>query len=72
MLRGHCEAIGRDPSEITISTHLRLGTDGDIGAVIEQAESYASAGLDLGIVYIPPPHRPEVLEPLAKALAELT
>ncbi len=72
VLRGHCEAIGRDPSEITLSTHFRLGTDGDIGAVVKQAEAYAAAGLDLGIVYLPPPHRPDVLEPVAKALADLS
>jgi F420-dependent oxidoreductase-like protein len=72
VLRGHCDAIGRDAAEITISTHLRLGPDGDIGEVVKQAETYASAGLDLGIVYLPPPHRPDVLEPLAKALAEVS
>jgi F420-dependent oxidoreductase-like protein len=71
VLRGHCQAVGRDPNELTISTHLRLGTDGDVAAVVKQAEEYASAGLDLGIVYLPPPHRPDVLEPLAKALADL-
>lgn len=72
VLRGHCEAIGRDPAELTISTHLRLGTDGDIPAVVKQAEEYVGAGLDLGIVYLPPPHRPDVLEPLANALRDLT
>jgi F420-dependent oxidoreductase-like protein len=72
VLRGHCEAIGRDPGEITISTHLRMGTDHDVSSVVEQAEAYAAAGLDLGIVYIPPPHTPDVLEPLAKVLTDLT
>jgi alkanesulfonate monooxygenase SsuD/methylene tetrahydromethanopterin reductase-like flavin-dependent oxidoreductase (luciferase family) len=71
VLRGHCDAIGRDPSEIMISTHLRLGTDGDVAAVVKQAEEYAGAGLDLGIVYLPPPHTPAILEPLAAALADL-
>ena len=72
VLRSHCADIGRDPSEITLSTHLRLGEDGDAGAVAAQAEEYAAAGLDLGIVYLPPPHRPDVLEPLAKVLSDLT
>ena len=71
VLHGHCQAIGRDPSELTISTHLRLGTDGDVAGVVKQAEEFVGAGLDLGIVYLPPPHRPDVLEPLAKALADL-
>ena len=67
----HCAAVGRDPSEITTSTHLRLPDDGDVGALVGQAEAYASAGLDLGIVYLPPPHTPAVLEPIANALAPL-
>jgi F420-dependent oxidoreductase-like protein len=71
VLHGHCEAIGRDPKEITISTHLRMGPDYDTAGVIEQAETLAPLGLDLGIVYIPPPHTPAVLEPLAKSLADL-
>ncbi|HZN12769.1 MAG TPA: LLM class F420-dependent oxidoreductase [Acidimicrobiales bacterium] len=71
VLRGHCDAIGRDVGDITISTHLRMGEDGDIGAVVGQAEAYAAAGLDLGIVYLPPPHTPAILEPLAGALAPL-
>src|SRR3954451_4606363 len=65
VLQRHCADIGRDPSEIVTSTHLRLGADGDVGAVAEQAAAYAEAGLDLGIVYLPPPHTPAVLEPLA-------
>ena len=71
VLHGHCADVGRDPKELTISTHLRLGADGDVVDVVKQAEQYAGAGLDLGIVYLPPPHRPEVLEPLAAALADL-
>jgi len=71
VLRGHCAAIGRDVSEITTSTHLRLAVDGDLGPLVEQAEAFAQAGLDLGIVYIPQPHTPSVLEPLAEALAHL-
>ena len=71
VLHAHCAAVGRDPSEIITSTHLRLPDDGDVGALLAQAEAYASAGLDLGIVYLPPPHTPAVLEPVANALAPL-
>ena len=71
VLRGHCAAIGRDPAEITTSTHLRLPEGGDVGPLVEQAEHYAAVGLDLGIVYLPPPHTPAVLEPVAAALAHL-
>jgi alkanesulfonate monooxygenase SsuD/methylene tetrahydromethanopterin reductase-like flavin-dependent oxidoreductase (luciferase family) len=68
VLHSHCESIGRDPSEIITSTHLRLGADGDPGPVVEQAAAFADAGMDLGIVYLPPPHTPAVLEPVATAL----
>ena len=71
VLRAHCRDAGRDPSEITISTHLRLSEDGDVGALAAQAEEYAAAGLDLGIVYLPPPHTPAALEPVADALDHL-
>jgi F420-dependent oxidoreductase-like protein len=71
VLHRHCADIGRDPAEIITSTHLRLGADGDPGPVVEQAAAFAEAGLDLGIVYLPAPHTPTVLEPLAAALAPL-
>jgi F420-dependent oxidoreductase-like protein len=71
VLHGHCAALGRDPGEIMTSTHLRLPEDGDVGALVDQAEQYAAVGLDLGIVYLPPPHTPAVLEPVAAALAHL-
>ena len=67
----HCADVGRDPSSIMTSTHLRLGADGDPSGVVEQARAFADAGLDLGIVYLPAPHTPSVLAPLASALAPL-
>jgi F420-dependent oxidoreductase-like protein len=68
VLYKHCADIGRDPSEIITSTHLRMGKDGDTGALVEQAEAFAEAGLDLGIVYIPQPHTPDKVEKAAEAL----
>ena len=71
VLARHCADVGRDPSEITTSTHLRLGTDGELGPLVEEASALADAGLDLGVVYLPPPHTPKILEPLADALRPL-
>jgi F420-dependent oxidoreductase-like protein len=71
VLAEHCAAIGRDPSEIVTSTHLRFDP-ANVSAVVDEAAAFADAGLDLGIVYLPPPHTPAVLEPLAAALAPLT
>lgn len=40
------------------SAHLRLEPDLDYGKVIDDAAALAAEGLDLGIVYLPPPHDP--------------
>jgi alkanesulfonate monooxygenase SsuD/methylene tetrahydromethanopterin reductase-like flavin-dependent oxidoreductase (luciferase family) len=67
VLHQHCADIGRDPSEIMTSTHLRLDPN-DMDALVKETSAFADAGLDLGIVYLPPPHTAAVLEPLAAAL----
>ena len=71
VLHKHCADIGRDPAEITTSTHLRLDPS-DTGPLVDEAQGFAEAGLDLGIVYLPPPHTPDVLEPLAQALGRVS
>ena len=68
VLRKHCDELGRDPSEITVSTHLRGGTD----ELVEQAKRYADAGLDLGIVYLPTPYTTALLDELAVALSGIS
>ncbi len=70
VLAARCADIGRDPKEITHSAHLRLSENHDFGQLIEEAAALGSVGLDLGIVYLPPPHDPKVLEPLAEALRD--
>ena len=47
---------------------MLLPSDGDPSAVADEAAAFAEKALDLGIVYLPPPHTPAVLEPLAAAL----
>jgi F420-dependent oxidoreductase-like protein len=70
VLAKHCADIGRDMGEITTSTHIRF--DGsDIGPLVEEAARLGEAGLDLGVVYLPPPHTPDVLEPIARSLEGL-
>jgi F420-dependent oxidoreductase-like protein len=71
VLHRHCADLGRDPSEITTSTHLRLSPDGDPFSVVAAAKEFGDAGMDLGIVYLPVPHTPDVLAPLAAALEPL-
>ena len=72
VLHQHCADVGRDPKEITLSSHVFLGADGDVGKVVADAAALGERGLDLAIVYLPPPHTPKVLEPLANALTRLT
>jgi F420-dependent oxidoreductase-like protein len=71
VLYAHCEAVGRDPKEITLSSHVRLDPDGGPARVAETAAALGEVGLDLAIVQLLPPHTPAVLEPLAAALAPL-
>lgn len=70
VLYAHCADLGRDPNEITLSSHVRLGTDGDVAAAADTAAALGAAGLDLAIVYLPPEQQqPAVLGRLAEALA---
>ena len=71
VLYAHCREIGRDPKEIMLSSHIRLGADGDAGPVVDTAAALGELGLDLAIVILPPPHDPAVLTPLADALTQL-
>ncbi len=71
VLYAHCRDIGRDPAEITLSSHIRLGPGGDPGPAADAAAALGEHGLDLAIVVLPPPHDPAVLAPLAEALAKL-
>ena len=71
VLFAHCQAIGRDPEEITLSSHIQLSADHDLGSVVDRVTALAGEGLGLAIVYLRPPLTPAVLTPLADALALL-
>ena len=66
-----CEAIGRDPAEIMVSQHIPYDAANGPGATAEMVAGRQELGLDLAIVYLPPPHDPAVIAPLADALAEV-
>lgn len=79
VLHARCADIGRDPSEITLSAHIRLeaahagsgdGTALDYAKTVDEAAALGKEGLDLAIVYLPPPHDPKVLAPLADAIRD--
>src|SRR5580704_9094999 len=71
VLYAHCADIGRDPSEITLSAHVRFDPAAGASATAEEAAALGETGLDLAIVYLRPPLTPAVLEPLAVALAQV-
>jgi F420-dependent oxidoreductase-like protein len=68
VLHRHCKELGRDPSEIMLSSHIALGPNGEPGPAVEAAGRMFDEGLDLAIFQLRPPHRPDVLEPLAEAV----
>ncbi len=70
VLDAHCADIGRDPKEITTSAHVRLGEDRDYAKVVAEAAALGEAGLDLAIIYLPPPYDTAVLEPLAETIRD--
>ena len=54
VLAAHCADVGRDPKEITLSAHVRLGEDRNYRGVIEDCIALGAEGLDLAIIYLPP------------------
>jgi F420-dependent oxidoreductase-like protein len=70
VLHQHCAEVGRDPSEILISSHLPY--EGDPAATAAAAAALAEVGVQLAIVQLLPPHTPAVLEPLATALEQVS
>ncbi|WP_280400901.1 LLM class F420-dependent oxidoreductase [Nocardia carnea] len=70
VLAAHCADIGRDPSEILLSAQRRLDPALGYGELIEWAAAMNAEGLELAIIYLPPPHDPAVLEPLAEAVRD--
>jgi F420-dependent oxidoreductase-like protein len=71
VLWAHCADIGRDPSEIECSVNLRFDEATGIGGLVTEAQRWQAAGVDVGIVYLSPPHTPEPLAAIAEALTGL-
>jgi F420-dependent oxidoreductase-like protein len=67
----HCSAVGRDATDISCSVNVWYDSDRGPGAAAEEAAAFAEAGVDEVIVYLPTPHDPGVLQPLADVLRPL-
>jgi F420-dependent oxidoreductase-like protein len=68
VLDRHCAAVGRDPTEIESSVTIWFDPSLGPRALAEEAATFAEAGVDIAIVYLPVPHTPDVLSPIADAL----
>lgn len=71
VLLGHCERVGRDPSQISCSSHLRIDPDPDPGEVAGRAAQLFDAGLDVVILALGSAHDGRTVAGLAPALADL-
>lgn len=69
-LHAHCADLGRDPKEITLSAHVWIDPDLDYRKAVDEAAALGTEGLDLAIMYLPLPHDPAVLEPLAEVIRD--
>ncbi len=69
VLWGHCADVGRDPAEITLSSHLQVDPEPDPASVAARAEKLFDAGLDLVIVGLTAQHDASTVEKLAAAFA---
>ena len=68
VLREHCDAVGRDQSEITRSVHLGFPPDADASELADQARAFFAAGVDIVVWSMRGPVEASRLEPLAEAL----
>jgi alkanesulfonate monooxygenase SsuD/methylene tetrahydromethanopterin reductase-like flavin-dependent oxidoreductase (luciferase family) len=74
VLRGHCEAVGRDPATVR-RTILYVAPLGEPTAFLAAMEDYARLGVD-EVILVPGPERPDgwidrVAAPLVGPLADL-
>lgn len=72
VLHGHCGDVGRDPSEIACSSHLRVAPDPDPGEVASRAATMFEAGIDVVILGFTRAHDAGTVEKLAPALTEVS
>jgi alkanesulfonate monooxygenase SsuD/methylene tetrahydromethanopterin reductase-like flavin-dependent oxidoreductase (luciferase family) len=70
VLMEHCEAVGRDSSEIARSIHLPFEPGRSPGEMVNLANTYFAAGVDIVVWSWRGPLDPARLEPLATAIED--
>ena len=71
VLRAHCEAVGRDVSEIECSVQIALPADQTPEESAAQAYALQEAGVDTVLFTLRNPYRAGIVEPLGRALEQL-
>lgn len=67
----HCQDVGRDPAEISCSSHLRIAPDPDPAEVAARAARMFEEGIDVVILGLGATHDGATVERLAGALADV-
>jgi alkanesulfonate monooxygenase SsuD/methylene tetrahydromethanopterin reductase-like flavin-dependent oxidoreductase (luciferase family) len=70
VLWAHCEDVGRDPAEISCSSHLSIKPDPDPAEVASRADAMFAAGIDVVILAFNVAHDGGTVETLGAALAD--
>jgi F420-dependent oxidoreductase-like protein len=68
----HCEDVGRDPGEISCSSHLGVGPDPDPSEIAGRAGAMFEAGIDVVILGFGSAHDAGTVEAVAGALSDLS
>jgi F420-dependent oxidoreductase-like protein len=65
VLRDHCGAVGRDPSEIEVSYQLAVNYD-DLSETTAELQEYIDAGVTHFVMILPPPYPEGIVTRLAE------
>jgi alkanesulfonate monooxygenase SsuD/methylene tetrahydromethanopterin reductase-like flavin-dependent oxidoreductase (luciferase family) len=68
-LMRHCEKLGRNPEEITVSTQIRISSTSQWRDALEESRAFAAVGCDYVILYMDARDGPAGLEVLAREVA---
>jgi F420-dependent oxidoreductase-like protein len=71
VLWAHCEDVGRDPAEISCSSHLSIEPDPDPAEVASRADAMFAAGIDVVVLAFNATHDRGTVEALGAALADM-
>jgi alkanesulfonate monooxygenase SsuD/methylene tetrahydromethanopterin reductase-like flavin-dependent oxidoreductase (luciferase family) len=67
----HCDDVGRDPKEISCSSHLSVAPNPDPGEVAARSAAMFDAGLDVVVLGLGGSHDGNTVRALAEALSDV-